>query len=288
MEAAGQLGVNVICMQEAWNMPFAFCTREKYPWVEFAQEAETGLAAKFCQRMAKKHNMVIVSPILERDGAHCGVIWNTAVVFGNNGNYIGKSRKNHIPRVGDFNESTYYMEGDLGHPVFDTAFGKIGINICYGRHHPLNWMAYGLNGAEIVFNPSATVGALSEPMWAIEARNASIAFGYYVGAINRVGTEVFPNAFTSGDGKPAHSDFGHFYGSSYVAAPDASRTPGLSRVRDGLLVSEVDLNLCQQIKDKWQFQMTARFPMYAEFLTEFVKPDFKPQIVRDPGLGDGK
>jgi len=76
--------------------------------------------------------------------------------------------QNHIPRVGDFNESTYYMEGNTGHPVFETVYGKIAINICYGRHHPLNWLAFGLNGAEIVFNPSATVGELSEPMWPIE------------------------------------------------------------------------------------------------------------------------
>lgn len=68
--------------------------------------------------------------------------------------------QNHIPRVGDFNESTYYVEGNTGHPVFETAFGRLGINICYGRHHPLNWAAFGLNGAELVFNPSATVGAL--------------------------------------------------------------------------------------------------------------------------------
>lgn len=64
--------------------------------------------------------------------------------------------QNHIPRVGDFNESTYYMEGNTGHPVFQTAYGKIAINICYGRHHPMNWQAFGMNGAEIVFNPSAT------------------------------------------------------------------------------------------------------------------------------------
>ena len=111
--------------------------------------------------------------------------------------------QNHIPRVGDFNESSYYLEGNTGHPVFETVFGRIAINICYGRHHPLNWLVRGLatvdcaqarrlaslhsnlsdrrsgslqgfapNGAEIVFNPSATVGELSEPMWGIEARNA--------------------------------------------------------------------------------------------------------------------
>lgn len=113
--------------------------------------------------------------------------------------------QNHIPRVGDFNESTYYMEGNTGHPVFETVFGKIAINICYGRHHPLNWAAFGMNGAEIVFNPSATVGSLSEPMWPIEARNAAIANSFYVAGINRIGTETFPNAFTSGDCKPAHT-----------------------------------------------------------------------------------
>lgn len=193
---------------------------------------------------------------------------------------IGISRKNHIPRVGDFNESAYYMESTLGHPVFQTQWGRIAVNICYGRHHPQNWMMYGVNGAEIVFNPSATVGSLSEPLWPIEARNAAIANSYFAVAINRVGTvrsfmkyetqnphlnqkselnlqESFPNEFTSGNGKPAHKDFGHFYGSSYVAAPDGSRTPSLSRSRDGLLVTEVDLNMCRQVKDHWGFRVSS-------------------------------
>lgn len=108
-------------------------------------------------QLAKRHSMVIISPILERDSVHGDVIWNTAVVISSAGKYLGKHRKNHIPRVGDFNESTYYAEGNTGWPVFDTEFGKIAINICYGRHHPQNWMMFGLNGAEIVFNPSATV-----------------------------------------------------------------------------------------------------------------------------------
>lgn len=284
IDAAGAMGVNVLCLQETWMMPFAFCTREKYPWVEFAQSAENGLSTKFIQKMAAKYNMVIVSPILERDEVHGNTIWNTAVVVSNNGAVLGKHRKNHIPRVGDFNESTYYFEGNTGHPVFETVFGKIAINICYGRHHPLNWMAFGLNGAEIVFNPSATVGDLSEPMWGIEGRNAAIANSYFVGSINRVGTESFPNAFTSGDGKPSHKDFGHFYGSSYLSAPDASRCPSLSRTRDGLSVSEVDLNLARQVRDKWSFQMTARYDMYAELLAKYIDPKYVPQTIKDPTL----
>lgn len=102
-----------------------------------------------------------------------------------------------------------------------------------------------------------------------------------------VGTEVFPNAFTSGDGKEAHNDFGHFYGSSYVAGPDASRTPSLSRCRDGLMVCDVNLGLCQQVKDKWGFQMTARYDLYNTFFNDFSRMDYKPQIIRDPSLGGG-
>ncbi|XP_070806784.1 beta-ureidopropionase [Pituophis catenifer annectens] len=281
VEVAEICGVNVICFQEAWTMPFAFCTQEKLPWTEFAESAEDGPTTRFCQMLAKKHNLVVVSPILERDAAHGGTLWNSAVVISSSGSVLGKSRKNHIPRVGDFNESRYYLEGDRGHPVFETQFGKIAVNICFGRHHPLNWLMYSLNGAEIIFNPSATIGKLSESMWPIEARNAAIANHCFTCAINRVGTELFPHPFTSGDGKPAHRDLGYFYGSSYVAAPNGSRSPGLSRTRDGLLVAEMDLNLCRQVNDEWNFKMTGRYKMYAEALSAFAQPNFVPNVIRE-------
>merc|ERR1712080_105293 len=280
IETAGRAGTNIVCLQEAWTMPFAFCTREKHPWTQFAESAETGPSTLFLAELAAKYRMVTISPILERDEERGDILWNTAVVIDHTGRVLGKSRKNHIPRVGDFNESTYYYEGNTGHRVFSTIYGKLAINICYGRHHPKNWMMYGINGAEIVFNPSATVGALSEPMWGIEARNAAIANSYLTCAINRVGTEIFPREFTSGDGKQAHTDFGHFYGSSYVAAPDGSRTPGLSRVRDGLLLTQVDLNLCRQIKDKWGLRMTQRLDLYAASLHRASQLDYKPDIIQ--------
>ncbi|CAI7812544.1 unnamed protein product [Closterium sp. NIES-53] len=328
IDVAASCGVNILCLQEAWPMPFAFCTREKH-WCEFAEvvpEAsisnggdnngmgcngtgnsscrssggsgggggsggasglrgrEAGPTVSLVCELARRHNMVIISHVLERDVTHGDTVWNTAVIVGNKGNIIGKHRKNHIPRVGDFNESTYYMEGSTGHPVFETEFGRVAVNICYGRHHPLNWMAFALNGAEIIFNPSATVGGLSEPLWPIEARCAAIANSVFVGAVNRVGTETFPHAFTSGDCRPAHSDFGHFYGSSYFAAPDGSRTPAASRCRDGLMIADLDLNLCRQVRDKWGFQMTARYDMYQDLLDRYCCPDFQPQIVRDPTL----
>lgn len=279
IHAAGQCGVNVLCLQEAWPMPFAFCTREKQPWCEFAESALDGPSTKFLQPLCTQYNMVIVSPILERDDV-TDVIWNTAVVIDNHGRVMGKHRKNHIPRVGDFNESTYYSEGNTGHPVFETEFGRIAINICYGRHHPLNWLMFGINGAEIVFNPSATITGLSEPLWGIEARNAAVANGYFTCAINRVGCEQFPNQFTSGDGRPAHTEFGHFYGSSYITAPNGTRTPGLSRIRDGLLIAELDLNLNRQVRDVWGFQMTQRLPLYADSLAKASSSSYEPQRIK--------
>lgn len=123
---------------------------------------------------------------------------------------------------------------------------------------------------QIVFNPSATTSHTSEPLWSIETRCAAIANSYYTCAINRVGTELFPNEFTSGDGAPAHRDFGHFYGSSYITAPDGTRTPGLSRSKDGLLVCELDLNMCRQMKDIWCLRVS--FPLEFEFSVSLSSP----------------
>ena len=97
---------------------------------------EGGPSTVLMQSLARKHALVIVSPILERDEAHGETVWNTAVVISHTGGIIGTHRKNHIPRVGDFNESTYYMEGDTGHPVFETAFGRIGC----GSGRTLTWL----------------------------------------------------------------------------------------------------------------------------------------------------
>uniref|UniRef100_S4RSE2 Ureidopropionase, beta n=1 Tax=Petromyzon marinus TaxID=7757 RepID=S4RSE2_PETMA len=106
VETAALCGVNIVCFQEAWTMPFAFCTRERLPWTEFAESAEDGPTTLFCQELARRYNVVVVSPILERDEVHRDTIWNTAVVISNSGAVLGKTRKNHIPRVGDFNEVT--------------------------------------------------------------------------------------------------------------------------------------------------------------------------------------
>ena len=92
VDAAGEAGTQILCLQEAWTMPFAFCTRER-EWLEFAEPAETGPSTKMLQAYAQKYRMVIINSILERDHAHGETIWNTAVVIGHMGNVLGKHRK---------------------------------------------------------------------------------------------------------------------------------------------------------------------------------------------------
>lgn len=258
IETAAIEGVNIICLQETWPMPFFLCTGQKEEWAEFAESASEGPSTKFLSKLAKKFNMVVISPILEDDN---GTWWNTAVVINEEGQFLGKHRKNHLPSVGSFSETSFYAPGNTGHPVFETKFAKIAVNICYGRHHALNWLMFAQNGAEIVFNPAATVAEFGESLWGIEARNAAIANSYYTCSINRVGTEEFIKK----DGSKISR---RFYGSSYATAPNGCRTPSLSRNKDGLLIIETDLNLCRQVKDHWGFNTTARLDMYAKELNE--------------------
>ena len=117
--------------------------------------------------LAKKHHMVMVVPVYEEDIT--GVYYNTASVIDSDGTYKGKFRKMHIPHCDPgFWEKFYFRPGNLGYPVFDTSIGKVGVYICYDRHFPDGARCLGLNGAEIVFNPSATVAGLSEYLWKLE------------------------------------------------------------------------------------------------------------------------
>ena len=145
--------------------------------------------------------MVLVVPLFEKADAF---YYNTAVVIDSDGSYLGKYRKNHIPHGPNFQEKFYFKPGNLGYPVFDTSVGKVGVYICYDRHFPEGARALALNGAELVFIPSATAGR-SRKLWFTEQRGHAIANLYYVGTINRVGVESEgPN---------------EFYGHSYFCDP---------------------------------------------------------------------
>jgi beta-ureidopropionase len=158
-QAAGQ-GVQIICMQEVFTTPY-FCAEQEPRWYEAVEKIPDGPTVRLMQEVAKKHGMVVIVPIYEEEIT--GVYYNTAAVIDADGSYLGKYRKNHIPHTKPgFWEKYYFKPGNLGYPTFETAFARIGVYICYDRHFPEGARALGLNGAEIVFNPSATVAGLSE------------------------------------------------------------------------------------------------------------------------------
>ena len=147
------------------------------------------------QALAAELGMVMVLPMYEEEQP--GVLYNTAAVVDADGTYLGKYRKHHIPQVKGFWEKFYFRPGNLGYPVFQTAVGPVGVYICYDRHFPEGWRALGLNGAKIVFNPSATHRGLSAYLWQLEQPASAVANEYFIGAINRVGHRAPRRATTS-------------------------------------------------------------------------------------------
>jgi len=236
IEEAGQKGVQILCFQEIFNTPY-FCPGQDAKWYQSA-ETVPGPTTALMQVYAQKYNMVIIVPVYEKEQA--GVLYNTAAVIDADGTYLGKYRKTHIPHTGGFWEKFFFKPGNLGYPVFQTKYAKIGVYICYDRHFPDGARCLGLNGAEIVYNPSATTVGQSQYLWKLEQPAHAVANGYFMGCINRVGTE-------------APWNLGKFYGSSYFVNPLGQIFACASEDKDELLIADLDLDLIEQVRSKWQF-----------------------------------
>jgi N-carbamoylputrescine amidase len=245
IDEAGKKGVQVLCLQEMFNGPY-FCPSQDSRWCDIA-ETIPGPTVETMQAYAKKYSMVIVVPIYEREMA--GVYYNTAAVIDADGSYMGKYRKHHIPQTSGFWEKYFFKPGNLGYPVFDTRYCKVGVYICYDRHFPEGARLLGLNGAEVVYNPSATVAGLSQHLWKIEQPAHAVANGYYMGCINRVGTE-------------APWNIGKFYGNSYFVNPRGQIIECGSEDNDELVVAELDLDLIEEVRRTWQFYRDRRPDSY--------------------------
>ncbi len=249
IEAAAAKGVQILCLQEIFNGPY-FCPSQDRRWYA-AAEAIPGPTTHLMAELAKKYGMAIVVPLYEEHMR--GVYYNTAAVIDADGKYLGKYRKQHIPQTAGFWEKYFFKPGDGGYPVFRTQFATIGVYICYDRHFPEGARALGLNGAEIVFNPSATVAGLSQYLWKLEQPAHAVANGYFVGAINRVGTE-------------APWNIGKFYGTSYFVDPRGQIIAQASEDNDELVVSDLDLHMIDEVRQTWQFYRDRRPDAYAELV----------------------
>ncbi|WP_106477381.1 nitrilase-related carbon-nitrogen hydrolase [Phytohalomonas tamaricis] len=237
IDQAGAAGVQVLCFQEVFNQPY-FCPSQDAKWYAAAERVPDGPTVTLMREYAARHKMVIIVPLYEE--AMPGVYYNTAAVIDADGNYLGKYHKTHIPHVAGFWEKFFFKPGKSEWPVFDTAYGKIGVYICYDRHFPEGWRALALNGAEVIFNPSATVAGVSQYLWELEQPASAAANGCFIAAINRVGTE-------------APWDIGEFYGSSYICNPRGQIVAQASASEYELLIHDIDLGEVREIRNSWQF-----------------------------------
>jgi beta-ureidopropionase len=245
---AADRGAQVVCLQELFNGPY-FCAEQEARWYELTERIPDGPTTRLMCELAKKHGIVMVVPIYEEDLP--GVYYNSAAVIDADGEYLGKFRKMHIPHCAPgFWEKFYFRPGNLGYPVFDTRVGKVGVYICYDRHFPEGARCLGLNGAEIVFNPSATVAGLSEYLWKLEQPAHAVANQYFIGAINRPGFE-----------EPWR--IGEFYGQSYFCNPRGQFLATGKRDEDDIVIADLDLDLIREVRNVWQFFRDRRPESYS-------------------------
>jgi len=251
IEDAARQGAHVVCLQELFYGPY-FCAEQNTRWYGLTEHIPDGPTTQLMMETARRLGVVLVVPIYEVENT--GIYYNTASVIDADGTWLGKYRKHHIPHCHPgFWEKFYFRPGNLGYPVWQTAVGNIGVSICYDRHFPEGARCLGLNGAEIVFNPSATVAGLSEHLWKLEQPSHAVANQYFIAAINRVGTESPWN-------------IGAFYGQSYLCNPRGEMVAVASRDRDEVLVAVADLDLIQQVRDTWQFYRDRRPDSYASII----------------------
>jgi beta-ureidopropionase len=250
-DAAGQ-GAQVVGLQEIFHGPY-FCAEQDPKWYATA-EPEDGPTVSRMREVAREHGIVLVVPWYEEEQP--GVYYNTACVIERDGTILGKYRKTHIPHVGPcFWEKFYFKPGNLGYPVFDTSVGRIGLIICYDRHFPEVARELGIKGAELVFNPSATVESLSRYLWELEQPAHAVANGFWMAASNRVGVEAPLN--------PAK-----FYGSSYFCNPRGKIIAQASDSEDEVLVADLDLDEIREVRNTWQFFRDRRPETYGELVAQ--------------------
>ena len=249
IDEAGKRGVQILGLQEIFNGPY-FCPSQDPKWYD-AAEPWPGPTVELMATYAKKYNMAMVVPVYEREMA--GVYYNTAAVIDADGTILGKYRKNHIPQTNGFWEKYFFKPGNLGYPTFQTRYARVGVYICSDRHFPEGARLLGLNGAEIVFNPSATVAGLSQYLWKLEQPAHAVANGYFVAASNRVGTE-------------APWNIGRFYGTSYIVDPRGNFLATASEDKDELVSTNIDLDMIDEVRKTWQFFRDRRPETYGDMV----------------------
>ena len=253
-EAAGR-GAQVICLQELFKSQY-FCREENHDWFALA-ESIPGPSTEELGRLARELNIVIIASLFERRAA--GLYHNTVGVLNADGTLAGVYRKMHIPDDPLYYEKFYFTPGDLGFRTFETPFGRLGVLICWDQWYPEAARLTALQGAEILFYPTAIgwhpkekaeFGAAQLDAWRTVQRGHAIANGVYVAAVNRVG-------FEGVDGCGLE-----FWGSSFVADPFGRMVAEASVDQEEILVTECDRKYLESVRQQWPFLRDRRVEYY--------------------------
>ena len=236
VRAAAADGAQIVCLQEIFNGPY-FCAEQTARWHEFAERVPGGPTVQLMISLAKELGVALVVPLYEvedgevEDGEAEGakIFYNSAAVIGRDGAFLGKYRKAHIPHAAPgFWEKFYFRPGNLGFPVFDLGFCKIGVYLCYDRHFPEGARVMGLNGAEILFNPSAVIAGPNDFLWKIEPPALAVA--------------------------------------SYFCNPRGKIIAEALRNQDEIVTADLDLDLIAEVRRAWPFYRDRRPELYGDLV----------------------
>jgi N-carbamoylputrescine amidase len=264
IRAAAGRGARIVCLQELFQSWY-FCQNEDHDWFSLA-EPVPGPSTDRLSSIARELGVVIVASLFEKRAP--GLFHNTAAVLDADGSYLGKYRKMHIPDDPLFYEKFYFTPGDLGFRAWETAFGKIGVLICWDQWYPEAARLTCLHGAEILFYPTAIgwhpaekaeYGERQHAAWETVQRGHAVANGCYVCAPNRVGHEA-----------PVGGDGIEFWGRSFIADPSGRIIARASASEEETLVVELDLQQVEFQRQHWPFFRDRRIDAYGDITRRMI------------------
>jgi N-carbamoylputrescine amidase len=266
VEKAAQQGAQIICTQELFRSHY-FCQEENHAHFKLA-ETIPGPSTEAFQKVAKEHQVVIVASLFEKRAA--GLYHNTAVVIDADGALLGRYRKMHIPDDPLFYEKFYFTPGDLGFKAWETRYGKIGVLICWDQWYPEGARLTALQGAQILFYPTAIgwhpsekakYGVKQHDSWELIQRSHAVANGCYVASVNRVGHEIIEGVGGAGL---------EFWGQSFVAGTSGEILARASVDQEEILIVPVDLANVDTARTHWPFLRDRRIDAYENLTKRYV------------------
>ncbi|KAF0142457.1 MAG: N-carbamoylputrescine amidase [Stygiobacter sp.] len=265
VKKAAKKGAQIICLPELYRTQY-FCQKEDFSLFDLA-ETIPGPSTKTFQKAAKENKVAIVLPIFEKRAA--GVYHNSVVMIDADGSILGIYRKMHIPDDPAFYEKYYFTPGDLGFKAFKTKFGKVGSLICWDQWYPEGARITALQGASVLFYPTAIgwhpaekerYGKAQQESWITIQRSHAIANGVYVCSVNRIGLE-----------QPVKEQAGiEFWGTSFICDPQGVIIAEASSDKEEIILAEVDLKHLETIRRNWPFLRDRRIDAYSDITKRFL------------------